>query len=67
MKKTTTSHLALATVPSAPSILEDAYDALTESFEQFCLLAGIESLTQMMGEDVTKLAGERYGHNADKA
>ena len=66
MKKTTTSHLALATVPSAPSILEDAYDALTESFEQFCLLAGIESLTQMMGEDVTKLAGERYGHNADK-
>ena len=59
MKTTTTSAIALATAPVGPSLVEDAYGALTESFEQFCLMAGIESLTQMMNEDVARLAGDR--------
>ncbi len=31
-----------------------------------CLMAGVDSLTQMMDEDVTELAGEHDGRNADK-
>ena len=62
MKTTTTSASALATAPVEPSLVEDAYGALTESFEHFCLMAGIESLTQMMNEDVAWLAGDRYEH-----
>jgi hypothetical protein len=60
MKTTTTSASALATAPVGSSLVEDAYGALTKSFEQFCLMAGIESLTQMMNEDVARLAGDRY-------
>lgn len=66
MKTTTTSASALATAPVGPSLVEDAYGALAESFEQFCLMAGIESLTQMMNEDVARLAGDRYEHCPDK-
>ena len=65
MKTTTTSASALATAPVGPSLVEDAYGALAESFEQFCLMAGIESLTQMMNEDVARLAGDRYEHCPD--
>ena len=56
MKTTTTSPLALATAPSGPSLVEEAFEALAESFAQFCLMAGTEGLTQMMGCDVTRLA-----------
>lgn len=66
MKTTTTSASALATAPVGSSLVEDAYVALTKSFEQFCLMAGIESLTQMMNEDVARLAGDRYEHCPDK-
>ena len=55
MKTPTTSPLALATAPSGPSLVEEAFEALAESFAQFCLMAGTESLTQMMGCDVTRL------------
>ncbi len=33
-------------------LVEDAFEAVTESFEQFCLMAGIGSLTRLMNEDV---------------
>lgn len=62
MKTPTTSPSAVATAASGPSLVEEAYGALTESFEQFCLMAGIASLTQMMNEDVSRLAGDRYEH-----
>ena len=51
MKTTTTSPLALATTPSGSSLVGEAFEALTESFERFCLTAGIESLMQMMNEE----------------
>ena len=66
MKTTTTSASALATAPVGPSLVEDAHGALTEGFEHFCLMAGIESLTQMMNEDVARLAGDRYEPCSDK-
>jgi len=66
MKTTTRSPLVLATAPSGSSLVGEAFKALSESFEQFCLMAGIESLTQMMGEYVTRLAGDRYEHWPEK-
>ncbi len=60
MKTTTTSPLTLATTANVHSLVE-----LTESFGQFCLMAGIESLTRLMNEDVARLAGERHGHCPD--
>ena len=67
MKTTTTTCRKSATDASCPStMVGECYQDLTESFERFCLMAGIESLSQLMEEDVTRLAGERYGHNADK-
>ena len=66
MKTTTLSPLALATTPSGSSLVGEAFEALTESFERFCLMAGIESLMQMMNEDVTRLAGGRYEHGPEK-
>ena len=66
MKTTTTSALALATASSVHSRVEEAFDAVSESFEQFCHMAGIESLSQLMNEDVDALAGQRYKHCPDK-
>ncbi len=57
MKTTTTSPLGLATALHVPSLVDEAYDTLTESFEPFCPMAGIESLNRLMNEDVTRLAG----------
>ena len=60
MKTTTTTCRMSATDASCPStMVGECYQDLTESFERFCLMAGIESLSQLMEEDVTRLAGER--------
>lgn len=66
MRTPTTSSLALASVSDEQSLVGEAFGDLTKSFEQFCLMAGIESLTQMMNEDVVRLAGDRYEHCPDK-
>ena len=59
MKTTATSPLARATAPSGPSLFGEVSGALAESFAQFCPMAGMKSLTQMMGCDVTRLAAVR--------
>ncbi len=66
MARSTTSSSPSAT-PSFPSPdLAACYADIHKSFERFCLTAGIDALAQMLDEDVTDLAGERSGHNADK-
>ena len=60
MKTTTTSATALASAANVHALVKEAFDAVGASFERFCLMAGIESLTQMLGEDVDTLAGGRY-------
>ena len=62
MKTTTTSPLALASRTEMSAAVEEAWDAVGESFEQFCLLAGLSSLTQMLDEDAEILAGDRRRH-----
>jgi hypothetical protein len=47
MKRTITSETAAAT-----GALEDAFACVQESFERFCLAAGMEALGAMMEADV---------------
>ena len=58
MKRSATSSLALASRPEMASAVEDAWQAVGASFEQFCLVAGLSSLTQMLEEYARELAGE---------
>lgn len=48
------------------SAVEDAWEAVGASFEQFCLVAGLSSLTQMLEEDARELAGEAHARDAEK-
>ncbi len=45
----------LATSPKVHAFVEHAFEAGTERFEQFCLMAGIGSLTQLMGNVPTSV------------
>ena len=66
MKRSTTSSLALASRPEMATAVEDAWQAVGASFEQFCLVAGLSSLTQMLEEDARELAGEAHARDAAK-
>lgn len=66
MKKTTTSPQALTSGSDLSSAVEGAWEAVGQSFDQFCLLAGVSALNEMMAEDVTKLAGSAHARNSDK-
>lgn len=66
MKKTTTSDLALASHCELTSAVDGAWEAVGQSFDQFCLLAGVSALNEMMAEDVTNLAGSAHARNSDK-
>ncbi|MDT8326479.1 MAG: IS256 family transposase, partial [Roseovarius sp.] len=57
MKRTITSPLALASTAELTAAVEEARDEVGASFERFCLIAGLASLTQMLEEDATALAG----------
>ena len=46
--------------------VEDAWEAVGACFEQFCLVAGLSSLTQMLEEDARELAGEAHARDAAK-
>jgi len=66
MKKSTISPLTLASRAEMTAAVEESWDAVGESFEQFCLIAGLSSLTQMLGEDAKALAGDPHARAADK-
>ncbi len=66
MKKTTTSEQALASQNELRGAVAGAWEAVGQSFDQFCLLAGISALREMMEGDVTALAGDAHARNADK-
>ena len=55
MKTTTTSATALASAANVHALVKEAFDAVGASFERFCLMAGIESLTQMREKTWTRL------------
>jgi transposase-like protein len=66
MKRATTSPLALASTTEMTTAVEAAWEAVGASFERFCLIAGLSSLTQMLDEDARALAGERHARDAAK-
>ena len=66
MKRATTSPLALASAADLTAAVEEARDAVGASFEHFCLMAGLASLTQMLEEDAMTLAGAPHARAADK-
>lgn len=66
MKRTITSSLALASTADLTAAVEEARDEVGASFERFCLIAGLASLTQMLEEDATALAGTPHARAADK-
>ena len=66
MKRATTSPLALASATEMTTAVEAAWEAVGASFEQFCLIAGLSSLTQLLDEDARELAGAPHARDADK-
>src|SRR5258708_37620459 len=51
----------------ATTMVEAAWQIVWESFDRFCLTAGIASLTQMMEEDSERLCGARHGRSDQRA
>ena len=58
-----TTPAAMKLVPS----LEAAWRDMDSSFERFCLMAGIETLERMLGEDAQQLAGPRHSRGEGRA
>ena len=65
MKRSTTSPQALASGYEMRAAVADAWEAVGSSFERFCLVAGLSSLTQMLEEDARALAGAPHAREAD--
>jgi hypothetical protein len=66
IKRPITSPLALASTAELTAAVEEARDEVGASFERFCLIVGLASLTQMLEEDATALAGAPHARAADK-
>ena len=47
--------------PDATAMVEAAWQTVGESFDHFCLTAGIATLEGMMEEDAERLCGPRHG------
>ncbi|UTD30000.1 IS256 family transposase [Bradyrhizobium sp. WD16] len=56
----------MRTKPDATAMVEAAWQTVGESFEHFCLTAGIATLAGMMEEDAERLCGPRHGRSKDK-
>ena len=61
MKRTTTTPSAGAT-----ALMREAYQEIEESFERFCLKAGLTTLTQMLEADASALCGPRHGRSPER-
>src|SRR6476659_445229 len=58
MKKTITTPRSDAT-----AMVEAAWQTVGDSFERFCLTAGIATLASMMEDDTERLCGPRHGRS----
>ena len=66
MKKTTISIDALASVSNISDMKEVAWEEVKKSFESFCMMVGVESLTTMFEVDAKEIYGHRHGRGAGK-
>ena len=62
MTKSTTTRPS----PVTPHVLE-AWNNVGDSFERFCLTAGVETLQSMMEADAVDLCGERHARTSGRA
>lgn len=67
MKKATTSTEALASVSSIAKMKEVAWEEVKKSFDRFCLMAGVDSLTRMFAEDAEEICGPAMGAGPGRA
>jgi hypothetical protein len=61
MKKTITTPRSDAT-----AMVEAAWQTVGDSFERFCLTAGIATLASMMEDDTERLCGPRHGRSEQR-
>jgi putative transposase len=61
MKRNSTTETALP--PTNVGVVGKAWDDVSESFERFCLAAGIEALGAMMEKEAEELCGPRHARN----
>ena len=60
--RTEASPLALGSEATA-----SAYEEARESFERFCLAAGIEAMEALLEEEAMSICGRRHGRDAERA
>ena len=53
-------------LPLLPPALPEAFDDLRMSVDRFCLLAGVETLGEMLDEDSEVLCGARHARTAER-
>ena len=65
MSKTTRNDL-LSKPSRQPLPVPEAFDELRMSIDRFCLLAGIEALSEMLAADAEALCGPRHARSAER-
>ena len=63
---TMTSDLALTRHTDLASAVDTARGAVGQSFDQFCLIAGVAALSKVLEDGVKALAGDAHARNTDK-
>src|SRR3954462_14770319 len=62
----TTSVVALGSASQERDAVKAAFQEVQSSFENFCLLAGIEAFQDLLEEEAADLCGERHQRHEDR-
>jgi hypothetical protein len=62
----TTSVIALGSVTEERNAVKTAFQEVQSSFENFCLLAGIEAFQDLLEDEAADLCGERHQRHEDR-
>src|SRR3954471_9925327 len=62
----TTSVIALGSASQEREAVKEAFQEVQSSFENFCLLAGIEAFQDLLEEEAADLCGERHQRHEDR-
>ena len=66
MNENTTSSMEMSSRNDLKAAVSEAVQTVGKSFENLCLLAGVDALATMMDDDVNELADEAYERNSSK-
>jgi hypothetical protein len=62
----TTSVVALGSVTEERDAVKASFQEVESSFENFCLLAGIEAFQDLLEEEAAALCGERHQRHEER-